>query len=158
MVNMGHHWDKRFLQLASNIAQWSKDPSRQIGAVAIGENRQVLATGYNGFPRGIYDTDERLTDRSEKYKFMVHAEMNCIYNATQNGVSLNDAHLYVYGLPVCHECAKGIVQVGISRVVMPDDVWVLDENIENDKKWIDSWRLTKQIFTEGNVVVNTIKL
>ena len=89
---------------------------------------------------------------------MVHAEMNCIYNATQNGVSLNDAHLYVYGLPVCHECAKGIVQVGISRVVMPDDVWVLDENIENDKKWIDSWRLTKQIFTEGNVVVNTIKL
>lgn len=158
MVNISHAWDKKFLKLAAEIATWSKDPSRQIGAVAIGPNRNMLATGYNGFPRGVYDTEDRLTDRNEKYKFIVHAEMNCIYNATHNGVSLDGAHLYVHGLPVCHECAKGVVQVGISRVIMPDDVWVLDENIENDKKWIESWRLTKQIFTEGNVVVNTIKL
>jgi len=158
MVNISHAWDKKFLKLAAEIATWSKDPSRQIGAVAIGPNRNMLATGYNGFPRGVYDTEDRLTDRNEKYKFIVHAEMNCIYNATHNGVSLDGAHLYVHGLPVCHECAKGVVQVGIARVIMPDDVWVLDENIENDKKWIESWRLTKQIFTEGNVVVNTIKL
>lgn len=158
MVNISHAWDKKFLKLAAEIATWSKDPSRQIGAVAIGPNRNILATGYNGFPRGVYDTEDRLTDRNEKYKFIVHAEMNCIYNATHNGVSLDGAHLYVHGLPVCHECAKGVVQVGIARVIMPDDVWVLDENIENDKKWIESWRLTKQIFTEGNVVVNTIKL
>ena len=132
MVNISHAWDKKFLKLAAEIATWSKDPSRQIGAVAIGPNRNMLATGYNGFPRGVYDTEDRLTDRNEKYKFIVHAEMNCIYNATHNGVSLDGAHLYVHGLPVCHECAKGVVQVGISRVIMPDDVWVLDENIENE--------------------------
>ena len=158
MVNIPHHWDVKFLELAKHISTWSKDPSRQIGAVAIGQNRKILATGYNGFPRGVYDTDERLNDRKEKYKLIVHAEMNCIYNATLNGVSLQGSHLYVYGLPVCHECAKGVVQVGVSRVIMSDDIWVLDDRLENDRKWIDSFNRTKQIFTEGNVVVNTIKL
>ena len=158
MVNIPHHWDVKFLELAKHISTWSKDPSRQIGAVAIGQNRNILATGYNGFPRGVYDTDERLNDRKEKYKLIVHAEMNCIYNATLNGVSLQGSHLYVYGLPVCHECAKGVVQVGVSRVIMPDDIWFLDDRLENDRKWIDSFNRTKQIFTEGNVVVNTIKL
>lgn len=158
MVNIPHHWDVKFLELAKHISTWSKDPSRQIGAVAIGQNRNILATGYNGFPRGVYDTDERLNDRKEKYKLIVHAEMNCIYNATLNGVSLQGSHLYVYGLPVCHECAKGVVQVGVSRVIMSDDIWVLDDRLENDRKWIDSFNRTKQIFTEGNVVVNTIKL
>ena len=158
MVNIPHHWDVKFLELAKHISTWSKDPSRQIGAVAIGQNRNILATGYNGFPRGVYDTDERLNNRKEKYELIVHAEMNCIYNATLNGVSLQGSHLYVYGLPVCHECAKGVVQVGVSRVIMPDDIWVLDDRLENDRKWIDSFNRTKQIFTEGNVVVNTIKL
>ena len=43
--------------------------------------------------------------------------MNAIYNASLTGVSLRDATLYVYGCPVCNECAKGIIQVGIKKVV-----------------------------------------
>jgi len=110
-------WDKRYIELAKEIASWSKDPSKQIGAVAIGDKGQVLAQGYNGFPRGIEDTELRYADRSEKYKYVVHAEMNCIYNATFNGVSLQGATIYISGLPVCSECAKGLIQVGIKRVV-----------------------------------------
>ena len=50
---------------------------------------------------------------------MVHAEMNVIYNAAENGVSLKDSTVYVYGLPVCSECAKGLIQAGIKRIVTP---------------------------------------
>ena len=94
-------WNKRYAELAKQIAGWSKDPSRKIGAVAVGDKGQLLAQGYNGFPRGIKDTDERLNNREEKYKYVVHAEMNVIYNASHSGVSLDGADLYVYGLPIC---------------------------------------------------------
>ena len=43
--------------------------------------------------------------------------MNCIYNAAANGISLKDSTLYIHGLPVCSDCALGIIQAGVSRVV-----------------------------------------
>jgi dCMP deaminase len=104
------------MAMAKEISSWSKDPNTQVGAVAVGDKGQILSQGYNGFPRGILDRPDRLNDRETKYKFVVHAEMNVIYNATYSGVSLDGAQLYVYGLPVCNECAKGIIQVGIKEV------------------------------------------
>lgn len=140
---MAAKWDQRYLKLAEEISSWSKDPSRHVGAVAVGSKGQVLAQGYNGFPRGVRDDDARYQDRETKYKLVVHAEMNCIYNATYNGTSLDGATLYVHGLPVCSECAKGIVQVGIKRVIMPlQDV---------PETWQKSWELTQSIFAEGSV-------
>ena len=135
---------KKYLELAGHISGWSKDPSTKVGAVAVGGNGQILSQGYNGFPRGISDSDDRLNTREEKYKFVVHAEMNCIYNATLNGVSLKDADLYVYGLPVCSECAKGVVQVGIKRVFMccPAEI---------NHKWRDSFKVTSAIFQEAGI-------
>ena len=93
-------WDDRFLDIAREISTWSKDPSRKIGAIAV-RDRKILATGYNGFPKGIEDTPSRLNIREIKYQYVVHAEMNCIYNAAENGVSLRDSTLYIFGLPVC---------------------------------------------------------
>lgn len=137
------NWDHRFLELARHVAGWSKDPSSKIGAVAIGSKGQVLAQGYNGFPRGIDDDPYRYEDRETKYKYVVHAEMNVIYNASYNGVSLDGATLYVWGLPVCSDCAKGIVQVGIKRVIMPV--------MEIPDKWWKSFQLTQDIFEEAGV-------
>lgn len=141
---MSDKWHDNFLKMAEHIAGWSKDPSSKIGAVAVGDRRQILATGYNGFPRGIKDYQDRLETRETKYKFMVHGEMNCIYNATLNGVSLNGADLYVHGLPVCSECAKGIIQVGIKRVFMryPNEV---------SQKWLNMGLETKEMFAEAGV-------
>ena len=113
----GKAWGDRYIHLAKEISTWSKDPSTQVGAVVIGQNGEVLSQGYNGFPRGIKDSSDRLNDRERKYELVVHAEMNAIYNASLNGVSLKDSTLYVYGLPICNECAKGIIQVGIKKVV-----------------------------------------
>ena len=142
-------WDQRYLKLAEEVASWSKDPSRQIGAVAVGSKGQVLAQGYNGFPRGIDDSFSRYYDRERKYELVVHAEMNVIYNATYSGVSLDGATLYVTGLPVCSECAKGIIQVGIKRVVMRE--------MEIPESWKDSWRKTQEMFNEASIQFEFIK-
>ena len=138
-------WTRRYLDIAKEVAKWSKDPSRQIGAIAVGDKGQILSQGYNGFPRGVKDADNRYNNREEKYKYVVHGEMNCIYNACNSGVSLNGATLYVTGLPVCSECAKGIIQVGIKKVVMeyPKDI---------PDFWKESVLLTKQMFLEAGVL------
>ena len=141
------NWVERYIKLAREVSTWSKDPSRQIGAVVISNSGQVLAQGYNGFPRGIFDRPERYNNRELKYKLVVHAEMNCIYNATRNGTSLNGASLYVWGLPVCNECAKGIIQVGITNVI-----WSTDEEIP--PIWEESMRLTQQMFNESGIDFN----
>lgn len=135
-------WDGRFLDIAREISTWSKDPSRKIGAIAV-RDRKILATGYNGFPKGIEDRPERYIDRTIKYDLVVHAEMNCIYNATFNGISLKDSTLYVWGLPVCHDCAKGIIQVGINRIVMSAD--------DIPQKWLESFDKSQRMFIEADV-------
>ena len=136
-------WDVRYLGLAKEVSRWSKDPSTKIGAVAICKQGQVLAQVYNGFPRGVKDDLTRYTNKETKYKYVVHAEENVIFNATYNGVSLNGATLYVYGLPICSDCAKGVIQVGIKRVVIPHD--------EYPEKWVESWRDTTEMFDEAGV-------
>ena len=137
------NWDNRFLDMAKLVSTWSKDPSTKIGAVAIGEKGQVLAQGYNGFPRGIDDSFERYFDKETKYKYVVHAEMNCIYNATYNGVSLQGATIYISGLTVCSECAKGLIQVGVKRVVYHADIV--------PKKWAESGADTIELFKEAGI-------
>ena len=143
-------WDQRYLDLAKQVSTWSKDPSRKIGAVAVGSKGQILSQGYNGFPRGILDLPERYENREVKYKHVVHAEMNVIYNATFSGVSLDGASLFVYGLPVCNECAKGIIQVGIQRVVIYTDELI-------PEIWTDAFELTWAMFKEAGIKCNWIQ-
>lgn len=145
-----HKWDKRYIALAQHIALWSKDPSRKVGAIAVGSKGQVLAQGYNGFPRGISDDAAMYENKVTKYQHVVHAEMNCIYNATYNGTSLDGATLYIHGLPVCSECAKGIIQVGIKRVVTKE----IDDSMP--ERWVESTQLTKQMFEESGVTYDFI--
>lgn len=140
---MSQKWDKRYMDIAAQAGSWSKDPSSKIGAVAVGDKGQVLSTGYNGFPRGIADLDVRLETRELKYKYIVHAEMNAIYNATYNGVSLDGATMYVSGLPCCSACALGLIQVGVKRVVMDGD--------PTSERWKASWETTKELFNEANI-------
>lgn len=142
-------WDKRYLELAKQVASWSKDPSTQVGAVAVGASGQVLSQGYNGFPRGISDNPERLANRNLKYKYIVHAEMNAIYNASFNGVSLAGSTMYVYGLPCCSECTKGLLQVGVTRIVMPK------QSVPDS--WKESCELSRRMCEEAHVEISYIE-
>ena len=141
-------WDLRYLDLAKHISTWSKDPSTKIGSIAIGKNGQVLSQGYNGFPRGVIDSTERLKDREKKLARVVHAEMNVIYNASANGVTLKGSTLYIHGLPCCSDCAKGMIQAGIYRVVMHV------QKLDGVMRWQDSWNRSKAMFDEAGVKWN----
>ena len=138
-------WRNRYLLLAKHFSTWSKDPSTQVGAVAVSDNGLILSEGWNGFPRGIRDTQGRLGVRQTKYDYMVHSEKNLIYNATRNGISLLNSNLYVYGLPVCSECAKGVIQVGIKSV------YVLTDTMNVRDTWVESWKKTTDMFDEVGI-------
>ena len=62
---MSDKWDIRFLELAKHISGWSKDPSTKVGCIVVGEDREIRSTGFNGFPRGISDDNDRLLDREK---------------------------------------------------------------------------------------------
>lgn len=148
---MHKKWKKRYLKLAKEIASWSKDPSTKVGAIIVGEKGRVISQGYNGFPRGVFDDMERYAKRDDKLKYVVHAEANAIYNAAQNGAALNGAYLFVHGLPVCNECAKAIIQVGIKHIV------VSKASVDKDTpKWNKSFQLTKQMFEEASVDIEVL--
>lgn len=145
-------WDIRFLDLARHISSWSHDPSTSVGAVVINpKSRRVLSMGYNGFPIGIEDSTSRLSNRKLKNIFTVHAEMNAIYNATRNGISLNNNTIYIFGLPPCSECAKGLIQVGIKRIVYKHDF------IDIPERWIDSMNASKKMCNEAGIIMKEFK-
>ena len=135
-------WDHRFIALAEHIAQWSKDPSTKVGCVLVNDRRVVVGMGYNGFPRGVEDTEERLNDRPTKYKLVVHAEVNAILNSNSE---VAGSIAYNWPLPPCVDCMKFLIQSGVKGIVypMPDQA--------SRERWGDSWELANQIAKEAGL-------
>jgi len=142
-------WHKRFIELARHIAQWSKDPSTQVGCVIVGPDREIRSTGFNGFPRGVAD-DGRLEDRAKKYPIIVHAEENAIMHAARVGVSLKGCVAYVT-FPPCTRCARSLVQAGIRVVMFPDDV-------EIPERWMEDFETSLSMLDEAGVDVERVKM
>jgi len=111
-------WDEFYVELCYHIATKSKDRSTKLGVVIVGPNNEVLSIGFNGFPRGVDDNEERYHERPLKYKITEHAERNAIYNAARRGISLEGSTMYMpYDPTPCTDCTRGIIQVGIERLV-----------------------------------------
>ena len=108
-------WNLRFFGLALEVATWSKDPDKQVGAVCVSPDKRKMITGYNGFPVGIEDDEDALNDKELKNKLMVHAEANCIVNGD---TSLRGWELHVTKAP-CIECAKLIINARITKIICP---------------------------------------
>src|SRR5690242_5941477 len=140
-------WDRRWLDLADHVSQWSKDRSTKVGCVIVGEANQVLSLGYNGFPRGVNDTAPERHQRPTKYQWTEHAERNAIYNAARTGTNITGAVLYVPWFP-CIDCARGIVQSGIDAVVT-----TVPESYEDAflSRWANDFRISYEILTESRV-------
>ena len=114
-------WDECFMRMAHVIAERSKDPSTQAGAVVVDENNVVVGMGYNGFPRGI-DSDQLPWDKEGKYEntkyaYVCHAEENAIFNANN---SVKNCKIYCVLFP-CNECVKTFIQNGIKEIIYEDD-------------------------------------
>jgi dCMP deaminase len=117
-------WDEYFLELARLIAKRSTCLRRNVGAVLVKEER-IIATGYNGAPRGLRHCldmgclrEEQGIPSGQRYELCrgVHAEQNAIINAAYYGVSTRDAVLYCTNQP-CIICARMIINAGIIKVV-----------------------------------------
>lgn len=106
-------WDEYHMGFAEHAATKSKDPATQVGAVAIGEIKQIVETGFNGFPRGVADLPERM-ERPQKYLYTSHAEENLV--ATAARARLAGTTVYVTHL-CCARCARMLIQAGVARVV-----------------------------------------
>lgn len=110
-------WDEYFMSISHLSGMRSKDPSTQVGACIVNQDNRIVGIGYNGLPFGCHDDEypwEREGEFKEtKYAYVVHAELNAILNSTS---SLKDCSIYVSLFP-CNECAKAIIQSGITEVV-----------------------------------------
>ncbi len=133
-------WDEYFMGVALLTAQRSKDPSTQVGSCIVGKDNRILSTGYNGLPCGCSDDEfpwEREGDsvNETKYPFVVHAELNAILNA--RGKNLTGAKLYVALFP-CNECAKAIIQAGITEVIYLSNKYAHTEGTVASRRMLEA--------------------
>ena len=135
-------WADRFLALAEHIAEWSYDPSTKVGAVIVDDKHRVISMGYNGFPRGVRDLSRRYADKETKHLYVCHAERNALDNAP---MSVEGCTMYVALLP-CNECAKSIIQNGISKVI----------TYKPDREDKFNWEITRTMFREAGVILYEI--
>lgn len=152
-------WHLRYLRIAREASSWSKHPSYKVGAVAIGDHGQVLSTGFNGWPRNISgeETGREQVDCGQP-SLTIHAETNVIYNASLSGVSLLGSTLYVHPVFPCVECAKAIVQVGVSQICYEHPHEAASPPMKDGgfKDWSDSWKWAEYLFKEAGVTVTRI--
>lgn len=120
-------WDKYFLQVCDTIASRSPCRSRKIGAIAIKDSRFIIATGYNGPSSGYPHCEGEICPRQAKglksgegleFCPAQHAERNVVCEAARLGVSLQGCSMHMNCPVPCRECAKAIVNAGISEIVV----------------------------------------
>lgn len=108
------NWNKRFINLAREVSTWSKDPSKQVGAVIVDNDKHIIGIGFNGLPIGIKD-DERLLNKEWKLKRVIHAEVNAILNSITKPKKCT---MYVTHMP-CTHCASVIINSRINKLITP---------------------------------------
>ena len=137
-------WDTMFLDVARAVATRSKDPSTKCGAVIVTPAKELVSTGYNGMSRKVVDA---LVDwsRPTKYRRLIHAELNAVLFGlkARGALGLDGCTMYCTGR-LCSRCALIVGHVGISRVVMGEQVAVLVDDTE--------WALTIEILEQNGVL------
>ena len=141
------NWTEYFYNIAQQVKEKSKDNNTKIGAVIVGKDKEIVSTGYNSFPRGIEDEKTKRQSQPEKYFWFEHAERNAIYNAARIGVSTKGCTMYLTcGIP-CADCARGIINAGISKI------FIMRGGGAQSKKWEDSAARSNEMFSEAGVKI-----
>ena len=141
-------WDKRFMDQAISISNWSKDTNKKTGAIIVDADRTIISTGYNGQPRGCDDSVESRFESPEKYLYTEHSERNAIFHAAKHGIPLKGCTIYATYFP-CADCARAIIQSGITKVFAPTpDV--------THHKWGEHFKASLVMLKEANIELNFI--
>ena len=143
-------WDQYFMTLAYLVSMKSKDPSSRVGAVIVGPDNEIRATGYNGLPRGVADRNYRYEDREYTLFAINHAEENAILHCALNGVSAKECVLYTPWAP-CSHCTKLVIQAGIKEVVY--DVNYPGNQAKYEGDWKRSMEISREMLNEVGIVM-----
>ena len=138
------NFNQKMLNLAKQQSLYSPDPSTKVGCVIYTKKQEIIRS-YNNFPIGIKDLHERL-ERPEKYNWIEHAERNAIYIAAKKGISLENSTMFLNWYP-CIDCARAIIQSGISELVCEN------EPNYNDERWGDQFKIVTKLLNEANIKV-----
>ncbi|MCL2112132.1 MAG: cytidine/deoxycytidylate deaminase family protein [Clostridiales bacterium] len=121
-------WDEYFMGIAQLTARRSTCLRRNVGAVIV-RDRHIIASGYNGAPRGIDHCAQRggcLREEmgipsGERHELCraLHAEQNAIIQAAAFGHSIEEATIYVTHSP-CVICSKMIINAGIRKIIVAE--------------------------------------
>lgn len=152
-------WDEYFMGVAKLSGMRSKDPNTQVGCCIVSRDNKILSMGYNGFPRGCSDDEfpwarEGDDPLKTKYVYSTHSELNAILN--YSGGSLAGAKLYVSLFP-CNECAKAIIQCGITEVIYDCDKYADTPSVIASKRMMDAAGVVYRRYERANRTV-TIEL
>ncbi len=148
---MRQKWINRFIKNAGQIADWSEDLSTKCGCILVNPRTySIIASGYNGLPRDIAPTGERL-QRPDKYVWTEHAERNAIYNAARDGVSLEGSVAFVTHTP-CTDCARGFIQSGITMV------YFNEANVMGSNNWEENFAVSREMLMEAGIQITGVQL
>ena len=131
-------WDEYFMGVAILSARRSKDPNTQVGACIVNDKNKIVGAGYNGLPMGCDDDEfpwEKQGDFLQtKYPYICHAELNAILNNI--GMDLRGCKIYTALFP-CNECAKAIIQSGITEVIYLSDKYAGSDTAKASRLMLD---------------------
>lgn len=144
-----YSWDEYFMTMAYLVSTKSRDPSTRVGAIIVGPDNEVRATGYNGLPRGAQETPERYHDREFKYLAENHAEENAILHCARIGVSSKGCKIYTPWIPCCR-CTKAILQAGLVEVIY--DSKFPGNSLEYQHDWKKSIEISRELLSEAGVI------
>lgn len=134
-------WNDYFMGISLLSGMRSKDPSTQVGACIVDKDNRIVSIGYNGFLNGCSDEDFPWDREGEfletKYPYVVHAERNAILNYRGSRKDFEGAKIYVDLFP-CNECAKEIIQAGISEVIYLSDKYANTNSVIASKRLFDA--------------------
>jgi dCMP deaminase len=106
-------YDRVYLKMAETWASLSHCNRKQVGALIV-KDGMIISDGYNGTPSGFDNCCEDKDGNTHWY--VLHAEANAILKVSKSTNSAQGATLYLTLSP-CKECAKLVLQAGITRVV-----------------------------------------
>ena len=142
-------WHKYFLAMAEHAASLSKDGSTRVGCVIVGQDRNVLSTGFNGMPMGVDDNKPERHERPAKYSYFEHAERNAIYLAARSGTALKGSTAYIHPWPPCPDCARALIQAGIKEIVVPASTV--------PTRWLEDMRVAQEMLREAGVDLTSLE-
>lgn len=142
-------WNDYFLDLAKTCSSRSNCLRAQVGAVIVGQDKKIKATGYNGTPSGV----ESCYERGECYRIKnnipsgtcyetcrsIHAEQNAIIQAGQDRCTGSSMYIYGHNF-ICILCKRFIVQAGIVDVYLKkdDNSEIVHVSVEDIRKELEN--------------------